>query len=106
MSAYVRLIYDKIEFLEFKQSILFLKQPQHKASIFQELSLECFLEIRNFTKSISDKILEGEKYTIEEYELNLFELWPPIKSYPSSSSLVAKALMSTEIYNSLFSYNN
>lgn len=106
MSAYVRLIYDRIEFLEFKQSILFLKQPQHKAVIFEELSLEDFLQIRDFTKSISEKILEGEKYTIEEYELKLFELWPPIKSYPSSSTLVAKALMSTEVYNSLFSYNN
>lgn len=106
MSAYVRLIYDRIEFLEFKQSILFLKQPQHKASIFHDLSLDVFLQIRDFTKSISEKILEGEKYTIGEYEQKLFELWPPIKSYPSSSSLVAKALMSNEVFNSLFSFNN
>ena len=106
MSAYIRLIYDRIEFLEFKQSILFLKQPQHKAAIFEELSLECFLQIRDFTKSISEKILAGEKYTFEEYEKEIFLLWPPIKSYPSSSALVAKALMDNEVYNSLFSYSN
>ncbi len=106
MSAYIRLIYDRIEFLEFKQSILFLKQPQHKAAIFEELSLECFLQIRDMTISVSEKIIAGEKYTIGEYEQKLFELWPPIKSYPSSSSLVAKALMSSDVFSSLFSYNN
>lgn len=106
MSAYIRLIYDRIEFLEFKQSILFLKQPQHKATIFEDLSLDIFLQIRDFTKEMSEKISNGEQYTIGEYENKLFEFWPPIKSYPSSSTLIAKALMCNDVYNSLFSHNN
>ncbi|MEF9990993.1 MAG: hypothetical protein RRZ84_06825 [Romboutsia sp.] len=106
MSSYIRLIYDRLEFLEFKQSILLLKHPQHKASVFQELSLDDFLKIRDFTKDICNKISNGEKYTIEDYEQNLFDLWPPIKSYPSSSTLIAKSLIPENIYNSLISYMN
>ena len=106
MSAYVRIIYNRIDFLEFKQNILFLKQPQHKASVFYELTLEDFLKIRDFTSSIEEKISKGDKYTISDYEKELFIIWPPIKSFPSSSSLVAKALMSKDNFDSLFKYFN
>jgi hypothetical protein len=106
MSAYLRLIYDRMEFLEFKQSILYLKQPQHKATIFNELSLESFLEIRDMTKDFSQNIENGQIFNIKDYEAKLFEIWPQIKSYPSSSNLVAKALMKNEIYTSLFSHEN
>ncbi|HSQ90373.1 hypothetical protein [Romboutsia sp.] len=106
MSSYVRLVYDRIDFLEFKQNILFLKQPQHKASVFYELTLEDFLKIRDFTSSIEEKISIGEKYTINDYEKELFKIWAPIKSYPSSSTLVAKVLMSEDNFNSLFKYLN
>lgn len=106
MSSYVKIIYDKIDFLEFKQNILFLKQPQHKASIFQELTLDDFLKIRDFTNSVEDKILNGEQYDIDKYEKELFEIWPPVRSLPSSSVLVAKALMCEDIFNSLFKNNN
>lgn len=106
MSAYVKLIYNRIDFLEFKQNILFLKQPQHKASVFYELTLEDFLKIRDFTFSVEEKITNGDKYTISDYEKELFIIWPPIKNFPSSSSLVAKALMSNDSFNSLFKYFN
>ncbi|MBO3443439.1 MULTISPECIES: hypothetical protein [Clostridia] len=106
MSSYVKIIYDKIDFLEFKQDILFLKQPQHKASIFQELTLDDFLKIRDFTNNIEDKILNGEHYDINQYEKELFDIWPPVRSLPSSSTLVAKALMHEDIFNSLFKNNN
>lgn len=106
MSSYVRLIYDRIDFLEFKQNILFLKQPQHKASVFYQLTLEDFLRIRDFTSSVEEKISNGEKYTITDYERELFEIWSPIRSYPSSSTLVAKALMNEDNFNSLFKYSN
>ncbi|MEG1310827.1 MAG: hypothetical protein RR942_07490 [Romboutsia sp.] len=106
MSSYIKIIYDKIEFLEFKQNILFLKQPQHKASIFYDLTLDDFLKIRNFTDEVESKIINGEPYDINKYEKELFEIWPPIKSLPSSSTLVAKALMYEDNFNSLFQYNN
>ena len=102
----MRIIYDKIDFLEFKQNIILLKQPQHKASVFYDLSLEDFLRIRDFTKEIEEKISTGNKITIDDYERGLFELWSPTRSYPVSSTLIAKILMSEENYNSLFKYNN
>ncbi len=60
MSSYIQIIYDKIAFLEFKQNILFLKQPQHKASIFAELTLDIFLQIRELTNLVEEKISLGE----------------------------------------------
>ncbi|MGL5329543.1 MAG: hypothetical protein ACRDD7_09755 [Peptostreptococcaceae bacterium] len=105
-SPYLRVISDKIEFLEFKQNILFLKQPQHKASIFSELNLDDFLKIREFTEVFTQKVLSNNKLDISDYENELFKIWPPIKSYPSSSTLVAKALMDTDIFDKLFQYNN
>lgn len=106
MSSYVKLVYDRIEFLEFKQNILLVKQPQHKASVFYELTLEDFLIIRDFTFEVESKIRNGEKYTIKDYENKLFEIWPPIRSYPSSSALVAKVLMNEDNFNFLFTYCN
>ena len=106
MSSYVSLIYDRIDFLEFKQNILFLKQPQHSASIFYDLTLDDFLKIRDFTSLVEQKIDDGEKYTANDYEKGLFEIWAPIKNYPSSSTLVAKSLMSEDKFNSLFKYYN
>ncbi|RDY23057.1 hypothetical protein CHF27_010270 [Romboutsia maritimum] len=106
MSAYIRLIYDKLDFLEFKQKILFLKEPQHKATVFINIELEDFLNIRNFTNDFQLRIEAGEKLSISDYEKELFEVYAPIKSFPSSSKLVAKALLNEDIFNSLFKYSN
>lgn len=102
MSAYIRIIYDRLDFIEFKQNILLLKQPQHKAAMFVDITLDEFLKIRDFTSEVSNKILSGEKYSIEQYEKGLFDICPLIKSYPSSSTLVAKALMNVDTFNILF----
>lgn len=102
----MRLIYDKIDFIEFKQNILLLKQPQHKASIFYNLKLDDFIRIRDFTEDFSNRILNNEKLTILDYEKELFRVWSPIKTYPSSSTLVAKALMKDNVFNLLFQSNN
>lgn len=106
MSAYIRIIYDKLDFLEFKQNILFLKPPQHKIAVFNDLSLDDFLKIRELTKDIEQKIVDGEILSIEKYEKGLFEVWPPLRSYPTSSTLIARALMNIDNYNALFKYNN
>lgn len=102
----MKLIYDKIDFIEFKQNILLLKQPQHKASIFYNLKLDDFIRIRDFTEDFSNRILNNEKLTILDYEKELFRVWSPIKTYPSSSTLVAKALMKDNVFNLLFQSNN
>ena len=46
---------DRLDFLEFKQNLIFLKPPQHSAQIFYELSLEDFLNIRDFTNEYKIK---------------------------------------------------
>lgn len=102
----MRIVYDKIEFMEFKQNILFLKQPQHKASIFSKLTLEDFLKIRDFTDNFSLRVLKNENLTLIDYEKELFNIWSPIKSYPSSSTLVAKALMKENVFDKLFQSSN
>lgn len=106
MSSYVKIIYDRLDFLEFKQNILLLKQPQHKASVFANLTIDDFLKIRDYTKDIETKIYSGESYTIEQYEKNLFEISPILKTYTSSSTLVAKALLKEDIFNTLFLSSN
>ena len=102
----MRLIYDKIEYIEFKQNILLLKQPQHRASIFYNLNLDDFIKIRDFTEKFSSRVSNNEKLTISDYEKELFKIWPPIKTYPSSSTLVAKALMKDDVFDLLFQSNN
>ena len=87
-SPYMKLICDKMDFIEFKQNILLLKQPQHRASIFYDLKLDDFIRIRDFTESFSSRVLNNEKLTILDYEKELFKVWSPIKAYPSSSTLV------------------
>lgn len=106
MSSYVKEISDRLDFIEFKQNILLLKQPQHKASIFYDLTLDDFLKIKNLAAKVSDIMTRGEKYTIYDFEKELFVIWPPIKSYPSSSTLVAKALMDTQYFDQLFMHDN
>ena len=96
MSSYIRIIYDRLDFIEFKQNLILLKQPQHKASVFYKLTLDEF----------ESQIKSGITSSISDYESKLFEICPLIKSYPSSSTLIAKVLMSEDIFTTLFSSLN
>ena len=51
---------DRLDFLEFKQNLIFLKPPQHSAQIFYELSLEDFLNIRDFQEE-TNTFIDPEK---------------------------------------------
>ncbi|MGL5347827.1 MAG: hypothetical protein ACRDA3_10785 [Peptostreptococcaceae bacterium] len=106
MSSYVRIIYDRLDFIEFKQNILLLKQPQHKASVFMELTLDDFLKIRDHTQEVEATIVGGGTYTLDKFEKKLFEICPSLKSYTSSSTLVAKSLLSRNAFDSLFIASN
>ena len=94
---------DRLDFMEFKQNILFLKPPQHSTQLFYELTLEDFLKIRDFTKEYSLKIQRGEFVSLSNFEKGLTDIWQPTKSYPLSASLIAKILMETNLYNQLIS---
>lgn len=106
MSSYIRIIYDRLDFIEFKQNLILLKQPQHKASVFYKLTLDDFLKIRDLTFEFESQIKSGIISSISDYESKLFEICPLIKSYPSSSTLIAKVLMSEDVFNTLFSSLN
>lgn len=106
MSSYIRIIYDRLDFIEFKQNLILLKQPQHKASVFYKLTLDDFIKIRDLTFEFESQIKSGIISSISDYESKLFEICPLIKSYPSSSTLIAKVLMSEDIFNTLFSSLN
>ena len=106
MSSYIRIIYDRLDFIEFKQNLILLKQPQHKASVFYKLTLDDFIKIRDLTFEFESQIDSGITSSISDYESKLFEICPLIKSYPSSSTLIAKVLMSEDIFTTLFSSLN
>ena len=94
MSSYIRVIYDRLDFIEFKQNLILLKQPQH------------FLKIRDLTLNFENQIKSGARTSISDYESELFEICPLVKTYPSASTLIAKVLMSEDVFNSLFSDSN
>ncbi len=94
-------LFDQLDFLEFRQNIIFLKPPQHSTQLFYELTLEDYLRIRDFTKSYIIKIENKENTSLNDFEKKLIDIWPPAKSYPLSASLIAKILMGNDLYSKL-----
>lgn len=97
---------DRLEFVEFKQQVLLLKQPNHKISVFANLSLSQFIDIKNYVKNFENLIDEECKYTFKDFEIGLYNICPLIKTYPGSSVLIARILMDIKNYDILFSHNN
>lgn len=97
---------SRLEFIEFKQQVLLLKQPNHRVNVFANLSLVDFLNIKEYVKKFEGTMLECEAYCFKDFELGLYEICPLIKTYPGSSILIARILMSLENYDLLFSSNN
>ena len=94
-------LFDQLDFLEFRQNIIFLKHHQHSTQLFYELTLEDYLRIRDFTKSYIIKIENKENTSLNDFEKKLIDIWPPAKSYPLSASLIAKILMGNDLYSKL-----
>ena len=94
---------DRLDFLEFKQNLIFLKPPQHSAQIFYELSLEDFLNIRDFTNEYKIKIENNDITSLSDFEKKLINVWQPAKSYPLAATLIAKILFGKNLYNKLIS---
>ena len=103
MSENIKNLVDRLDFIEFKQSIIFLKPPQHSTQLFYELTLEDFLKIRDFTKEYSLKIENEGLVSLSDFEKKLIDIWQPAKSYPLSSSLIARVLMEKNLYARLIS---
>lgn len=94
---------NRLDFIEFKQNIIFLKPPQHSTQLFYDLTLDDFLKIRDFTKEYS-LIIENDKLaSLGDFEKKLINIWQPAKSYPLSASLIARVLMGKNLYAKLIS---
>ena len=72
--SYIQQLRDRIDFIEFKQNILFLKPPHHKAPVFAQLSLDEFIKIRELTYMYSYRIENNERLTISDYEKELLKM--------------------------------
>ena len=94
---------DRLDFIEFKENLIFLKPPQHSAQLFYELTLDDFLKIRGFTNEYIMKIENNENVSLSDFEKKLIDIWQPAKSYPLSASLIARILMGNFLYNKLIS---
>lgn len=92
---------DRLDFIEFKQNIIFLKPPQHSTQLFYDLTLEDFLKIRDFTKKYSLKIESDELTSLSDFEKKLIDIWQPARSYTLSASLIARILMGKNLYDKL-----
>lgn len=92
---------DKLDFIEFRQNIIFLKPPQHSTQLFYDLTLEDFLKIRDFTNNYSLKIESEEITSLNDFEKKLIDIWQPARSYTLSASLIAKVLMGKNLYDKL-----
>lgn len=94
---------NRLDFIEFKQNIIFLKPPQHSTQLFYDLTLEDFLKIRDFTKEYSLTIENDKLASLSDFEKKLINIWQPAKSYPLSASLIARVLMGKNSYAKLIS---
>lgn len=92
---------NRLDFIEFKQNIIFLKPPQHSTQLFYDLTLEDFLKIRDFTKEYSLIVESDELASLSDFEKKLINIWQPAKSYPLSASLIARVLMGKNLYAKL-----
>ena len=55
------------------------------------------------SRSYLSKIENKEFTSLNDFEKNLINIWPPAKSYPPSASLIAKILMGNLLYSKLIS---
>lgn len=92
---------DRLDYLEFRQSLLFLKPPQHRTQLFYDLNLEDFLKIRSYTNYYCNKINNNENVSLNDFSRGIANIWPPAKLYPLSASLIAESLMPKDLYQKL-----
>ncbi|KGJ49196.1 MULTISPECIES: hypothetical protein [Paraclostridium] len=97
---------SRVEFIEFRQQVLLLKHPSHKATVFAELTLYEFLSIRDYVENFEYYLENGHKFDFKSFESGLYDLIPKLKAYPESSVLISKILMNISNFNKLFDSNN
>lgn len=92
---------DRLDYLEFRQNLLILKQPCHKATVFFDLTIDIYLKMKEKSYEFSQKLRDGEYLKLYDYEKLIISIWPNISNYPSACSLIAKCLLDKDVFNSI-----
>jgi hypothetical protein len=93
---------DRLDFIEFKQGLLFFKQPQHKASPLYEISSLEYIQLKNLLKIYEEKIENDEKINLEDYEFEIYKICPQVKKYSDSAKLISKVILKPWNYERLY----
>lgn len=94
----------RLDYLEFRQNLLILKEPCHKISLFFDLDINTYINMKVFSNEFSQKVKNGHPLNIQDYEKSLIKIWPEITTYPSSYIIIAKSLLPKEILNTIINY--
>ena len=92
---------DRLDYLEFRQNLLILKQPCHKATVFFDLTIDIYLKMKEKSEEISENVKNGKNLKLLDYEKMIINIWPNISNYPSSCSLIAKSLLDKDVFQSI-----
>lgn len=90
---------DRINYLEFRQNLLILKQPCHKATILFDLNMDIYFKIKQKTDEFCEEVKNGKSLKLSDYEKLIFYVWPNISNYPSACALIAKALITKDLFD-------
>ena len=74
MSSYIRIIYDRLDFIEFKQNLILLNQSQNKTSLFYKLTLDDFLKIKDLTLQFESQVKSGLQISFLETTFSASQL--------------------------------
>lgn len=92
-------VLDQLDYLEFRQNLLILKEPCHKAIVFFDLDIGIYLEMKEKSKEFCEKISNGQNLNLLDYEKLLISIWPTIRNYPSAYSIIAKSLLDKKSFD-------
>lgn len=104
MEKLLKEIIYRLDYLEFRQNLLILKEPCHKISLFFDLDINTYINMKVFSNEFSQKVKNGHPLNIQDYEKSLIKIWPEITTYPSSYIIIAKSLLPKEILNTIINY--
>ena len=85
---------DRLDYLEFRQNLLILKQPCHKATVFFDLTIDIYLKMKEKSEEFSENVKNGKNLKLLDYEKMII-------NYPSSCSLIAKSLLDKDVFQSI-----
>ena len=59
---------DRLDYLEFRQNLLILKQPCHKATVFFDLTIDIYLKMKEKSEEFSENVKNGKNLKLLDYE--------------------------------------